>query len=334
MIVFSTSCSNNRKADYTTPDLINNSVDTLYYSTFVDSIKYVILETTETCLIKSITDLIITQKNILIFDEGLQKIWIFDLNGAYLSEIAKQGDGPDEYVRIKQFEYDYNRDLIAVLDVWTQSILMYTIEGVFMKKVELETPAFDFKIISQVGFITSQAGLPKSTAGIYQVDSLGKTKAHLVKRNEEHLVRYSFNWDLCSYGDTIVFMSPNFDNFVYHFIDQQLEVAYPFEMYPKVSSKYTENSSLEFLEDFIRTEYIENSKWILATYWSSVYGIRTFIFSKEKQVFWIGKSFINDIDKIEMSEKTSESSNNTFTFWCNHENIDKNPIIQILYMKP
>ena len=59
------------------PDLLVESVDTLYYSTFVDSIKYIHLETSEECLIGEISDAILTSNNIFIFDKYKQVIWIF-----------------------------------------------------------------------------------------------------------------------------------------------------------------------------------------------------------------------------------------------------------------
>ena len=42
-----TSCTENTKKTGKYPDLVNEAVDTIYYSQFVDSIKYIPLETTD-----------------------------------------------------------------------------------------------------------------------------------------------------------------------------------------------------------------------------------------------------------------------------------------------
>lgn len=129
------------------PDLLNEAVDTINYSQFVDSIKYIPLETTDACLIGNITDVEISEEHIFVLDLQMQTVWIFSKEGKYHGQIFHKGDAPGEYVNMCQFEYDNNNKQIIILDLWTHSLLFYTLEGKYLKSLELEISAFDFKIL-------------------------------------------------------------------------------------------------------------------------------------------------------------------------------------------
>ena len=315
------------------PDLLVESVDTLYYSTFVDSIKYIHLETSEECLIGEISDAILTSNNIFIFDKYKQVIWIFDINGNYLNCISKRGNGPGEYSNICQIDYDKEKHIIATLDMWTKSILYYSLDGDFIKKIELERHATNFKIIPEEGYIISIAGEAKEDAGIYLTDIKGKIVNKLAIKKANHMLSYTGVNDLASFNDTIAFILPNFENKIYHLYQHKIELKYPFIFYPLLKNDYKKNISQEHLEDFIRTKYIEGEKWLLMTYWSSTNNIRNFLYSKEKNQYWISKYLVNDIDGIKRKEKLSTSENNQFIFICENIDPEENNILQILYLK-
>ena len=139
---------------------------------------------------------------------------------------------------------------------------------------------------------------------------------------------------MLSYKDTIIFISPNFENNIYHFYNNQLELKYPFTFHPLLKHTYKEDVSKQYLEDFLRTLYLENEKWIFIIVWSSVNDIRNFLYSKEKNQYWIGKSIENDIDGVHRSGLTTATENNQFVFICeDKENPDNNPSLQVLHLK-
>ena len=85
--------------------------------------------------------------------------------------------------------------------------------------------------------------------------------------------------------------------------------------------------------DFLRTNYIETSQWIFATYWCNKYGVRIIFYSKEGDFALVGKETKNDIDGVEYDGKASASDNNTLTFWLRSEDDTANPVLQILHLK-
>ena len=333
MLIFCISCSMEREQKKVVIDLLGETIDSLKYSMFVDSIEYIDIELTDSCLIGKIADMDVCRDHLFIFDEQQQVIWHLNREGRYLNKICKQGGGPDEYTYINHFEYDEKRNQIVVLAPWQQALLFYTPEGKYLKTVKLGMKADDFKISPQGGFILSNSGSDEPAAGIYYVNDYGQEMKCLVKRKNNHLVYLTFEWELCSYGDIINFMAPNFDNTVYHFRNQELSAKYFFSMKPELKHNYKKSVSLQKLEDFIRTSYLEGEKWIWATYWSPGDGLRIFIYSKDNENYWISKIIVNDLDNKDIGRKTSITDNNTFVTWSENEDADKNPVIGILHLK-
>jgi hypothetical protein len=335
VFAFCFSCSEGRvqKQNNVIVDLTKGVKDSIGYSLFVDSIEHINLETTDSCLIGKITDMAISRSDIFLFDGQQQTVWRFGRDGKYLNKISGKGEGPGEYGYISQFEYDDRKNQIAVLSSGQKAILFYTPEGKYLKTVKLEMRPDDFKICPQGGFILSNSGLDEPEAGIYHVDESGQGMVCLVKRDGNHLVYITSEWELCSYEDIICFMAPNFDNVVYNFENQELSVEYPFRMKPNLKHNYKKTVSLQHLEDFIRTTYLEGKRWIWATYWSSVDDLRIFVYSKDTGEYWIGRGMVNDSDDSGIGRKTSVTQDNTFVTWQENENPNENPPIQILHLK-
>lgn len=327
------SCTGTKTPSKWEPDLLNEAVDSIGYSLFIDSIEYINLETNDSCLIKKISDMAVSENHLFVFDQSQQTIWIFDREGRYLNKIYKKGNGPGEYSQMYQFEYDPKDNQIVVLSSYQQKLLFYTLEGDYIKTVDLGIRAQDFKICPDGGLILSKAGIDDITAGIYYQPDSTKEVRQLVGRQSNHLVYMNYDWELCSYGDIICFMAPNFNNGVYHYKNQQLSLEYPFRMKPDLKHEYKETVSLQYFEDFIRTFYLEGENWIYATYWSSVDDARAFLYSKEKDKYWIGKDIVNDLDDKGTGAKISFSDNNMFVTYINNDDTDENPVIGILHLK-
>lgn len=325
------SCHEGGKEDNLSFDLMVEAVDSLHYSSFVDSVQYIELETTEDCLIGSINDVIRTPTHLFILDRRQQTIWIFDAKGHYLNKIAKQGEGPEEYVNLCQFEYVDNR--IVALDLWTRSLLYYDLQGNYQGKKELTVWADDFKLLPDGSIIVSRLGTEQESRGVYLLDVDGNMKQKVIERDPDYVLSMTSDWELCSWEKSVTCMAPILHNEVYHIDNTGAKVVYPFTFYPLPKHAYPEDVSKAKLEDFIRTEYIEGEKWIYATFWSATQDVRCFLYDKAGQRHWIGKFLSNDLDGKEIEGKTSSTLDNTFVFYGENADPDKNPILHVLYLK-
>lgn len=174
-------------------DFLQDATENVKYSTFVDSLYYISLETRDDCLIGRIKDAVLTSEYIFLADEQKQVIWIYDRNGKFLNEISRMGSGPEEYAHIVQFEYDEENAQIAILD-WNKSILHYDLKGNFIKKVNLEMLVTDFKILPQGGYIVSKAGEAKLDASIFLTDAEGRVVRNWSKERRSNLLSMSARW--------------------------------------------------------------------------------------------------------------------------------------------
>lgn len=330
------SCSVSPSSNVLEVNLSDVDTDTLVYSTFVDTIEYIPLETTDGCLVGDVTDVVFAGNRLFVFDAKQQEVWSFDRSGKYVGRIGHRGEGPGEHLFISQFEYDCQDSLLAILTYTeTPCVQYYSLDGSYVKTVKLGIRADDFKICEDGTFILSCAGRDDPSAGIYHADESGGSVKPLVTRNPSHLVYTTFTWELCSYRDVVCCMAPVFDNSVYHWQGDSLRLAYPFRMLPALSQEYKESVSLQYMKDYIRSNYVEGERWIYATYWSAdkTRNLRVFLYSKAEGRYWVAKGLKNDIDGQALGFWTSHTDGNVFVLSQYEEDPDRNPIIQVLHLK-
>ena len=130
-LLLCTSCVEQKDTTSIKIDLMATDSDTLYYSSFVDSLSYIPLETKDDCLIREITDAILTNQYIFILDTPQQSVWIYSTKGKFIRSLHHQGNGPGEYINLIQFEYDADNRELLLLDGWNKSILRYSPDDKF-----------------------------------------------------------------------------------------------------------------------------------------------------------------------------------------------------------
>lgn len=65
-------------------------------------------------------------------------ILFFNEDGTFSHKLSRQGNGPDEYIRISDFEIHRDSRVISVLDTRKKQILEYSWEGYFLRKIDLD----------------------------------------------------------------------------------------------------------------------------------------------------------------------------------------------------
>ncbi len=121
-------------------------VEKLYVSELFDTIWQVELKTYNDEFISRISRAIVTDNIILIADYVQQKVFLFNANGDYINTINGFGKGPNEYVKITDI-FINNRDEIEIINMYGESILLYSLNGEFISTREnkIEEP-FNYTI--------------------------------------------------------------------------------------------------------------------------------------------------------------------------------------------
>lgn len=120
---------------------------TLNFSQFIDSIRYVVLETTPQNIIGKIGKLWVTDQRIWVMDKQATRVWVFDPNGNFLFGFCQQGRGPGELRRLNTMIVAEERNRVYLSDPG-KSIQVFDTTGKFIEQIQ--SPFF-FKEFEQVG---------------------------------------------------------------------------------------------------------------------------------------------------------------------------------------
>ena len=104
----------------------------LNLSEFATEIRYIPLETNDSALVSTVNQVIYEDEKLLIKDR-LNNCWLFDSTGKFCRKIGQKGQGPDDYIAIrdiylweneifltdrqKLFIYDTNGNLVEILNL-------------------------------------------------------------------------------------------------------------------------------------------------------------------------------------------------------------------------
>jgi hypothetical protein len=113
-------------------------------SLFSDKVSFVKLETREDNLIGEISKIFFTDSLIIVVDvDKAKSVFMFDMQGRYLSKIACSGNGPGEYVSMHNVFLIQDKKQIAVYDVMQRKTMYYTYSGSFISEERQPFPAYN-----------------------------------------------------------------------------------------------------------------------------------------------------------------------------------------------
>lgn len=98
------------------------------------------LEVNDSCLIKSIHQLHVTDSFIYVSDGRMGDIFIFDSNGKFVNAIQDRGTGNNEYVSINSFDVDVLHQRLILSDSFSRRIFLYDMRGNQLKTLQLNFP--------------------------------------------------------------------------------------------------------------------------------------------------------------------------------------------------
>jgi len=140
------SCNNKKEKNHLEEQLIRIPLScakdqVLNLSEFADSIDVIPLETKDECLIGWIPRIIATDDRYYISSAigyKHRKLLVFDKQGRFIRQIGKEGQGPKEYIELKDFSV-FNDSIIKITEVY--NMISYDKDGNFIRKVkQKETP--------------------------------------------------------------------------------------------------------------------------------------------------------------------------------------------------
>lgn len=110
----------------------------LKLSQFVDSAKYIKLETNPSCLFASIGNLSLGKKYLLVSNGFQGKIYLFTSEGKFIKTIGSIGKGPGEYISISGLVADEDEKYVYLVDSRQKRLIRYGIKDNSARFVSLD----------------------------------------------------------------------------------------------------------------------------------------------------------------------------------------------------
>lgn len=137
------------KNDFTTTqlNLIDFLADTSSHHSMVRTIKFIKLETTEECVLGSVSKILHFDDKYYLLDSKVKRIFLFHESGKFLKTIGKFGRGPGEILEVYDIELDRAKGTVLLLSNNSRAIQVYSADGEYIR-----TQKFDFNTLRFASF--------------------------------------------------------------------------------------------------------------------------------------------------------------------------------------
>jgi len=104
----------------------------------IEDLEFIVLETSDKSLFGTVSRMRVYSDRIFLLDPiYAQELFVYTMDGKHISTIgANRGQGPQDFVKLSNFEIDYVNELLLVMDNWGQKFMMYDFDGNFIRRID------------------------------------------------------------------------------------------------------------------------------------------------------------------------------------------------------
>ncbi|WP_455508625.1 6-bladed beta-propeller [Butyricimonas paravirosa] len=151
----------------------------------LDSIGHeiIMLDTVDNNFIGHVSKLSVMRNSIYIWDRDNNAIFIYDINGKYLSKIASQGRAKNEYIGIDDFYV--SKEKLYILDNVAMKLLVYDVMGKYIKTLDISMYWANgvFAINDMIYLINYDSDTQHGKYHVFKIDTNGNLKDRYMKFN-------------------------------------------------------------------------------------------------------------------------------------------------------
>lgn len=147
------------------------------------------------------------------------KVVCFDRKGSAVLAITKRGRGPQEYLKISDFDVDHDHR-IFIMDGQSDRLLVFDKDGSFIHSLKLPIEAYAFKTLSKGGYIFNLAPWTKGDGEgdkIIVTDDSLKLLSHNIEYNGIYDSGFSFSSVVFTNSNSFISFNQPIDDNVYVF---------------------------------------------------------------------------------------------------------------------
>lgn len=291
-------------------------------STLFDKTKFVKLETSSENLLSDIRK-VFSFEDLIVIGSG-KSIFLFDQNGKFINKIDRTGNGPEEYTRLSDFDINYSKREIAVLDKGLKQILFYDFEGNYIRNILFDFWAVKLKYLSDDKYLLYSGNETSDNQdGKFTIlTSEGvECNFHKIDKNKSNYLHVNGLQNFYKNKDELLF-NENFNDTIYSKIDTVFIPKYVFSYdnmnIPKVFFEKSYANIMEFFQALHKTDYaygissfMETDENIYIGYQKS--GLKHYAFYNKKNKN--SNVFTSLVDDLSFTDVELPLSEEDFSFW-------------------
>ena len=250
-----TSSVNNNSVDETESEVLSIS-DNDTILNIIDSVMYVPLIEDPNFLFSSISKMAIRGNRIYIFDLlGSNSLYCFNTSGVFLFRIGKQGGGPEEYLKL--WDFDVNDSNIYMYDINGKKMLKYDLQGHFVQSLKTSFRASAFKLLNNSDILFSLEKGESNDALLIRADSNLVIQKEFLRYSNDNLDDKITNNLFQESGDNL-FYNKSVNDTVYLFSkkDGELKKKYVFDFKEKAVPLELKNNYDKLASNRAAAEYV------------------------------------------------------------------------------
>lgn len=123
---------------------------------FVDSVRYICLETKADCPIGEVSDILFTDSVIVVVDKyNAHAVYLFDYNGKYINHVSRRGNGPHDYLSLESsyVTLNHDRSMVVIQDNMRDKCLWYDLAGNFVRTTDMTPGLGNWESLSENSFL-------------------------------------------------------------------------------------------------------------------------------------------------------------------------------------
>ena len=255
---------------------LNNTAKNQDLSGIISEIEYIPLETNDSSLIGNIDKLIAYNKGYIILDKKRNKIFHFDKDGNFLSNIGALGNAPGEYLHLNDADIDVKNNVLTVIgNIKPLKLIEYSLDGLRMNERVFKNINGERLAIDKLHLVTHQTAPTKRKKGysLYLSDRYGNLQNKFLQFEKHNDSYKTYNNTFIHYGDTIIYHK-HLNDTIYQLVNNNLKVRYVFNfgkatMPPEVKKEFNINIAKYFEEskDFVEgiDIFLETDSYVTAS---------------------------------------------------------------------
>lgn len=214
-------------------------------SNYIDSVQYIPLETNINSLIGSISRIAVTPNRIFVGDRVANCVLVFDRQGKYINKINHQGRGPEEYLRLYDFDV-VEKDSLIYFYVGNK-FQVYDYAGEYKQTIHIQEQTFSPLTIATNTdeiylYMNYNVCNNKEAFNTVFINKQGKIKHRLFSYSKKIAGQINYSPRLYfRYYNNILLHFNNFENIIYERINGKSKPIFSldFSQYklPKISEE-------------------------------------------------------------------------------------------------